>query len=137
MSVSYTHLIGEDKDCDGIGYPVSKWKKPAVGRTYPPCAPQTSDDFTLRSLGKQWQWNANPKIYWYYPAGERSNLRLFTVYQEGDSVYKMCIRDRWSNVGEVFNEGVELEIRSVNIKNKKFSWNTNFKMCIRDRLYLH
>lgn len=80
-------VIGEDKDRDGIGYPVSKWKKPAVGRTYPPCAPQTSDDFTLRSLGKQWQWNANPKIYWYYPAGERSNLRLFTVYQEGDSVY--------------------------------------------------
>ncbi len=80
-------VIGEDKDRDGIGNPVARWKKPAVGQTYSLAAPQTSDDFNTRQIGPQWQWNANSKVYWCYPAGELGVLRLFTVYQDGDSIY--------------------------------------------------
>lgn len=36
--------------------------------------------------------------------------------------------DYLMNIGEVKNHGVELEIRSTNISNKNFSWNTTFNL---------
>lgn len=54
-------IIGVDKDGDGCGEPVSKYRKPDVGRTYPVQTPVESDDFDSPVLGKQWEWHANYK----------------------------------------------------------------------------
>lgn len=53
-------LMGVDIDGNGIGEPVSVYKKPNVGGQYPISAPQTSDEFNGTKLGLQWQWNHNP-----------------------------------------------------------------------------
>ena len=58
-------VIGVDVDGDGKGEPVTKYRKPDVGREYPQHAPQTSDDFSGRKLGLQWQWHANARDEWY------------------------------------------------------------------------
>lgn len=76
-------VIGNDKDGDGKGEPVQVNKKPNVGKTFPITTPPESDEFNERSLGLQWQWNANPLPYWYFLNG--NSLRLFT-YQLPDSV---------------------------------------------------
>ena len=51
-------VIGEDKDGDGIGNPVQTYRKPNVGKTYAAVNPQTSDEFTEKTPGRQWQWQA-------------------------------------------------------------------------------
>jgi beta-xylosidase len=56
-------VIGEDKDGDGKGQPVLMHKKPNVGKTHPVVTPPDSDEFTETTLGRQWQWMANPKGY--------------------------------------------------------------------------
>ncbi len=40
--------------------PVTEWKKPNVGKTYPIVRPATNDEFDAKTLGLQWQWNHNP-----------------------------------------------------------------------------
>ena len=72
-------IIGEDINNDGIGEPVSEWKKPDVGKTYPVSVPQTSDDFNDSKLGLQWQWHANPKKDWYSLTKSEGKLRLYSV----------------------------------------------------------
>lgn len=52
--------MGEDYDGNGVGEPVARHRKPAVGREYPVQVPQTSDDFSGPALGLQWQWDHNP-----------------------------------------------------------------------------
>lgn len=59
-------VIGVDRDGDGTGEPVSRYRMPAVGRRYSPAAPATSDEFDTTALGLQWQWQANPRETWYY-----------------------------------------------------------------------
>ena len=54
-------VIGVDKDKDGCGEPVTTYKKPNVGKTYPVTTPPESDEFNTRHLGLQWQWHANKK----------------------------------------------------------------------------
>lgn len=70
-------VMGEDKDGDGCGTPVETYKKPEIGKTYPIATPVESDEFDGRTLGLQWQWQANSQLLWYYPAGEKGYLRLF------------------------------------------------------------
>lgn len=50
-------VIGADKDMDGCGEPVTTYKKPNVGRTYPVATPPESDEFNTRHLGLQWHAN--------------------------------------------------------------------------------
>nr|WP_230680400.1 glycoside hydrolase 43 family protein [Pontibacter sp. 172403-2] len=71
-------VIGEDKDGDGKGQPVLSYKKPDVGKTYPVTTPAESDEFEGNTLGLQWQWHANPKATWAFPAAGKGQLRLFT-----------------------------------------------------------
>lgn len=71
-------VIGEDKDGDGCGQPVLAYKKPNVGKTYPICTPQESDEFDGFSLAPQWQWHANFNEKWAYYAGDRSIVRLYS-----------------------------------------------------------
>ena len=51
-------LIGADLDGNGIGEPVSGWKKPLASLFTGPTL-QLADDFS-DALGLQWQWNHNP-----------------------------------------------------------------------------
>lgn len=69
-------VIGVDKDGDGIGEPVLIHKKPIVGKTYPIVTPNDSDEFNSPKLGLQWQWHANPKVYWGFP----STMGFFTMF---------------------------------------------------------
>ena len=68
-------VIGVDVDGDGKGEPVAKYQKPNVGREYPVQAPQTSDGFSGRKLGLQWQWHANPRANWMRLAQGRLRLQ--------------------------------------------------------------
>jgi beta-xylosidase len=61
-------VIGIDNDGNGIGEPVSVYKKPNVGKTYPITALKDSDEFDKTKLGDQWQWHANPKTNWGFPS---------------------------------------------------------------------
>lgn len=73
-------VIGDDKNNDGIGEPVSEWNKPNIGKTFPIVNPQTSDEFDTKKLGLQWQWHANPKPEWYsLNRASKNNLRLYAA----------------------------------------------------------
>ena len=52
-------VMGVDKDGDLCGDPVTRYKKPNVGTTYPILNPVESDEFNTVELGKQWQWHSN------------------------------------------------------------------------------
>ncbi len=72
-------VIGEDRDGDGTGEPVSVWTKPAVGSPHPIAVPQTTDTFESASLGRQWQWHANPREEWMSLTEHEGHLRLFAM----------------------------------------------------------
>ncbi len=59
-------VIGEDKNNDGNGNPVLRYKKPNVGKTYAKENPVESDEFNDLRLGLQWQWQANPEATWSF-----------------------------------------------------------------------
>lgn len=71
-------VIGIDKDGDGCGEPVLSYKKPNVGKTYPICTPQESDEFDGFTLSPQWQWHANINEKWAYFAGDKGYARLYS-----------------------------------------------------------
>ena len=60
-------IIGSDEDKDGIGVPVSVYKKPKIGTQFSIETPLDSDEFNEPKLGLQWQWHANPQVYWGFP----------------------------------------------------------------------
>ena len=80
-------VMGEDKDGDGKGEPVSTFKKPNVGKTFPIITPVESDDFNDTKLGLQWQWQANPQSGWAFPT-TLGLLKMFSVYQP-DSIINL------------------------------------------------
>lgn len=71
-------VIGVDKDGDGKGEPVVRYKKPNVGKTHPVQTPQESDEFNGPTAGLQWQWMANPKATWAFMNPAIGSLRLFS-----------------------------------------------------------
>ena len=71
-------VMGVDKDGDGCGDPVLKYRKPNVGKNYPINNPRESDEFDSYELGKQWQWHANFNEKWHYCYGQKGVLRLFS-----------------------------------------------------------
>ena len=90
-------VIGVDRDGDGVGEPVKKYRKPAL-RSSGVFQPSESDDFTSIDLGLQWQWHAVPSPYWYYidacaketETNGMGALRLYSVDQV----------DGWLNLGD-------------------------------------
>ncbi len=61
------------------GRPVLTARKPDVGANYPVMTPAESDEFNQPALGLQWQWQANPRSGWAFPAPAYGVLRLFSV----------------------------------------------------------
>lgn len=70
-------LMGLDINKDGIGEPVSTFKKPNVGKSYPIQMPQTSDEFDSPFLGLQWQWHANPEAEYMFISGAEGFMRMY------------------------------------------------------------
>lgn len=76
-------IIGIAKDGNDYGEPVFTYRKPNVGEAAKEAEifePDASDDFSKKTLGLQWQWNANPKEDWYKLTSE--GLCLKAVKQE-------------------------------------------------------
>lgn len=76
-------IIGIAKDGNYYGEPVLTYRKPNVGEDAKEAEifePDASDDFSKKTLGLQWQWNANPKEDWYKLTSE--GLCLKAVKQE-------------------------------------------------------
>lgn len=69
-------IIGTDTNENGIGEPVSIFKKPNIGKSFPVQTPAESDEFSEPKLGLQWQWHANPKVNWGFP----STLGYYTLF---------------------------------------------------------
>lgn len=74
-------VIGIDKKGSGIGQPALTYKKPNVGKVHPVTTPVESDDFNTNKsdsyrINLQWQWQANPRPFWAFPANGK--LRLFS-----------------------------------------------------------
>lgn len=71
--------MGKDINNDGIGEPVSGYKKPDTGKTYPVMTPATDDEFNSEKPGLQWQWHANPQKSWYSLKESPGNIRLYSI----------------------------------------------------------
>lgn len=80
-------VIGVDKDGDGTGEPVQKYRKPTL-KNSGMFQPSESDDFDNVDLGLQWQWHGLPSPYWSFVGS--SALRLYSVDQE----------ENWRNLGD-------------------------------------
>jgi beta-xylosidase len=77
-------LMGVDNDGNGIGEPVLHYRKPKVPAAQPIEQPQTSDEFDVRQLGLQWQWNANHEDDWASVAARPGFLRLRSIAAGSD-----------------------------------------------------
>ena len=71
-------VIGREENGDGIAEPVEEWEIPAAGQ--PRYQISESDDFTGKTLGLQWQWQANPRKE-FFELGEEG-LSLFCLANE-------------------------------------------------------
>ncbi len=71
-------VMGVDKDGDGCGEPVLRYRKPKVSGSMPRLTPQDSDEFDEGILGWQWQWHANVDDRWYFADAANSKLRLYS-----------------------------------------------------------
>ncbi|RKD91094.1 glycoside hydrolase family 43 protein [Mangrovibacterium diazotrophicum] len=77
-------IPGVDTNKDGIGEPVTEWTKPDVGKTYPATPLVTTDEFNGHEWGLQWQWHANPTVYFGYMSANLGYLRLNCIAQPED-----------------------------------------------------
>lgn len=80
-------VIGVDKDGDGVGEPVMKYRKPEL-KSSGVFQPAESDDFCSVELGLQWQWQSVPSPYWYFVGPGAADedctngaLKLYSVEQ--------------------------------------------------------
>ena len=72
-------VMGIDINGDGIGEPVKKFRKPAVGVKTATAVPRTSDEFNSIHTGLQWQWHANPEPEWMFNSGPLGFMRLYCM----------------------------------------------------------
>ena len=77
-------VIGLDPDGDGTGEPVQTYRKPAIPGKMALATPATSDEFSDRTLGLQWQWQANAQPAWYSLAAAPGNVRLTATPRPAD-----------------------------------------------------
>ena len=78
--VNYWLVIGDDRDGDGCGDPVTQWKKPALKATEN-VQPREDDEFSATDLGLQWQFEGPYSHYWYFCDANKSKLRLYGIQQ--------------------------------------------------------
>jgi beta-xylosidase len=69
--------MGRRDDRSGAWQPVPTGTKPECGPDLPGVNPAETDEFDHDELGRQWQWQANPKLTWFALMRDRDYLRLF------------------------------------------------------------
>lgn len=90
-------MIGVDTNNDGVGEPVSKFRRPAVAASAKMFggvnALSTATGFSGSGIPLNWQWEANPKYYWYMTNPSDGSIRL------------NCIKnpDGWRNLRDTPN----------------------------------
>jgi beta-xylosidase len=77
-------VMGLDPDGDGTGEPVLTYRKPAVPGKIALATPATSDEFSSKTLGLQWQWQANPQPTWFSLAAAPGSVRLAAAPRPAD-----------------------------------------------------
>jgi beta-xylosidase len=84
-------VMGINQNDEGMGEPVSVWKKPDVGGEWPAAEPDTTDDFNEASLGLQWQWQGNYRQDWYSLSARPGFLRLYSqkLPEGGSTLYHL------------------------------------------------
>ncbi len=82
------------------GQPGAAWKKPNVGRSYSIVRPQTSDEFSSRTLSPNWQWNHNPVAQAWSLARRPGYLRLEALPASGlDTARNTLTEKLWDSAG--------------------------------------
>lgn len=71
-------VIGTDKNNDGIGEPVSTYRKPKVSQAVAVAVPAMNDEFNP-PLSLAWQWHANPQDDWMSLGAAPGFLRLKSI----------------------------------------------------------
>jgi beta-xylosidase len=69
-------LIGIDYDGNGVGEPVTSYKKPDIDTKWAVVTPPEGDEFNGHKTGLQWQWQANPGLKYGFPSGNLGYYRL-------------------------------------------------------------
>jgi beta-xylosidase len=130
-------IMGEDINGDGIGEPVLRYKKPAVGKSYPVSVTETSDDFNSDKLSLQWQWNANYKDNWYSLTDRKDHIRLYAVndvLKGGRTIYHAPNLLLQKYPAPSFTATTKLEFNPVN-KNEKAGLIISGNHCFSLALY--
>ncbi len=84
------------------GQPVDVWKKPDVGKTYPPARPDTSDEFADRTLSPIWQWNHNPVPAGWSLTERKGYLRLKALPAATlDTARNTLTQKLWDSAGAI------------------------------------
>ena len=77
-------IIGVDRNGDGIGEPVTEYRKPASRVPSAVKMPVENDEFSGRTVGLQWEWHANPQTGWYFTNPTDGELRMYCLkHSEG------------------------------------------------------
>lgn len=90
-------VIGTDKDGDGVGEPVMRYRKPAL-LSSGAFQPAESDSFCSPELGLQWQWHGIPSPYWYYV--DSSSKETLTNGLGALRLYSVEQPQTWKNLGD-------------------------------------
>ncbi|MCU4675307.1 glycoside hydrolase 43 family protein [Catenovulum sp. 2E275] len=83
-------VIGEDKDGDGIGQPVTTYPRPKTAHYTGEKQLEINDEFNQDKLALQWQWNANPQSNWYSLTENPGHIRLYAqpkIKTTGDNLW--------------------------------------------------
>lgn len=104
-------IIGDDRDGDGCGDPVSVWKKPDVGKQYPAQTPVDTDEFKSILPGKQWQWQANYKDVYGFTS-PYGFMRLYVHLQEGANLWSAPHLFLQKFMAEAFTATTKLQFSS-------------------------
>lgn len=94
-------VIGVDKDGDGVGEPVMKYRKPSL-KSSGVFQPAESDDFRSVDLGLQWQWNGVPSPYWYFtgPGADDDFQKQGDVCKGALKLYSVEQAESWRNLSD-------------------------------------
>ncbi|MBN1567766.1 MAG: glycoside hydrolase 43 family protein [Acidobacteria bacterium] len=93
------------------GQPVSIWKKPNVGKSFPIERPQTSDEFQSKTLSPIWQWNHNPVPAAWSLTRRRGWLRLTARPASSLSLARNTLTQKlWDSAGLI---DVKMDVRRM------------------------
>lgn len=92
-------VIGIDKDGDGVGKPVTEYRKPDL-KSSGVFQPAESDDFCALELGLQWQWQGVPSPYWSFVGPGAANSAQGNMNDGALKLYSVEQSKAWRNLAD-------------------------------------